>query len=81
MVAFTAYIIVIMRFAAYVPCLCIPVNAPEFTPCSCGGILSDMNWNQHLIFNIVFTMIALTGLIAEEFLKSPQFVQTKRLAL
>ncbi len=23
-------------------------------PCSCGGIIQQMNWTQHLIFNLIF---------------------------
>lgn len=45
MVIFTSYIIVILNYATFVPC-------------SCGGILEDMNWEQHLLFNIVFTLLA-----------------------
>lgn len=50
MVMFTAYIIVILNFADHVPC-------------SCGGILESMGWTEHLIFNIVFVLFALTGII------------------
>lgn len=50
MTMFTVYIIVIMNFAQHVPC-------------SCGGILSDMGWKEHLIFNIGFLLLALTGII------------------
>jgi len=32
-------------------------------PCSCGGIISLMNWHQHLYFNTTFTLLALSGLI------------------
>lgn len=53
MTSFTAYILAIMKFAAYVPC-------------SCGGILSGMNWSQHLAFNCLFTGLALTGVIIVE---------------
>ncbi len=27
-------------------------------PCSCGGVLKQLTWNQHLAFNIVFTSFA-----------------------
>lgn len=30
----------------------------EFVPCSCGGILEDMGWKTHLIFNIITVIIA-----------------------
>ncbi len=31
-------------------------------PCSCGGVLQQMSWPQHFIFNIFFTMLALSGI-------------------
>ncbi|MFX1705057.1 hypothetical protein PV783_13935 [Chitinophaga sp. CC14] len=53
MTLFTSYIIAITRFASYVPC-------------ACGGILGEMGWRQHLIFNISFTALALTGIVLAE---------------
>ena len=50
MVMFTSYIIAITKFSDYIPC-------------SCGGVLQNMSWNQHLIFNIAFILLALTGII------------------
>ncbi|SMO72177.1 hypothetical protein SAMN06265171_105207 [Chryseobacterium rhizoplanae] len=35
----------------------------ESVPCSCGGILEKMDWQTHLIFNIVTTFIAATAII------------------
>jgi len=31
-------------------------------PCSCGGIISRLTWNQHILFNIGFIILAITGL-------------------
>lgn len=45
MVLFTAYIYIILNYSTFVPC-------------SCGGILEKMTWNQHLFFNICFIIIA-----------------------
>ena len=56
MAAFTLYIAAILTLS------------PE-VPCSCGGILSQMGWKTHLVFNIVFTGIALAGLLSEKQLK------------
>jgi hypothetical protein len=50
MVMFTSYIIAITRFGDYVPC-------------SCGGVLQNMGWHQHLIFNIVFVFLAIVGIL------------------
>lgn len=48
MVMFTAYIIVILNYSSFVPC-------------SCGGILEKLGWKEHLIFNVVFTILAATA--------------------
>jgi len=50
MIMFTSYILVILNFA-------------ERVPCSCGGILEKMGWTEHLIFNIVFVLMAIAGII------------------
>lgn len=50
MVMFTSYIVLAMRFSEYVPC-------------SCGGVLEGLTWTQHLIFNVVFVLLGLAGLI------------------
>lgn len=50
MVMFTAYIITVLNFSAYIPC-------------SCGGILGKMGWTAHLIFNIFFTVLAIAAIV------------------
>lgn len=52
MVMFTAYIYIILNFSAFVPC-------------SCGGVLEKMTWNQHLIFNIVFIVLSGTAALLQ----------------
>lgn len=49
MVLFTVYIYLILNFSSFVPC-------------SCGGVLEKMSWNQHLIFNICFALLAIIAL-------------------
>jgi uncharacterized membrane protein YphA (DoxX/SURF4 family) len=53
MTIFTGYIFAITRFSEYVPC-------------SCGGILSNMNWMQHFYFNIFFIIVALSGILIHD---------------
>lgn len=45
MSAFTVYIVAVLKYS-------------PFIPCSCGGILEDMDWNQHLLFNVSFVVVA-----------------------
>src|SRR5690625_1495423 len=32
-------------------------------PCSCGGILKNMGWKTHLVFNIFFLLLAIAGIV------------------
>ena len=34
-------------------------------PCSCGGIIRLLSWQQHLLFNLFFIIIAVIGLIIQ----------------
>lgn len=43
----------------------ILANTFAYIPCSCGGILNTLSWEAHLILNIVFTLLALAGVIIE----------------
>ncbi|HRJ29747.1 MAG TPA: hypothetical protein PLV21_03995 [Cyclobacteriaceae bacterium] len=47
MTAFTMYIILASRFSDYVPC-------------SCGGVIQNLSWSQHLVFNGSFLLL-ITG--------------------
>jgi uncharacterized membrane protein YphA (DoxX/SURF4 family) len=49
MVMFTTYIFAILNFSTDIPC-------------SCGGVLEKLGWTEHLIFNLLFTMLSITGL-------------------
>jgi uncharacterized membrane protein YphA (DoxX/SURF4 family) len=50
MVMFTAYIVAILNFSYYIPC-------------SCGGILERLGWEEHLAFNIIFVLHAISGIV------------------
>lgn len=52
MVSFTIYIIVILNFS-------------EHIPCSCGGVLEQLSWQQHLVFNGVFIVLAAVGIVLQ----------------
>ena len=35
------------------------LNYSDYIPCSCGGIISDLNWTEHLIFNLFWIVFAI----------------------
>ncbi|MNJ98896.1 hypothetical protein D3C87_166650 [compost metagenome] len=47
-------------FTAYIYAI---LNYSDSIPCSCGGVLQKMTWDQHLIFNIVFVILGIVGII------------------
>ncbi len=53
MIGFTVYIYLI-------------INYSDFIPCSCGGIIEELSWTEHLVFNIVFAALALVGIVLVE---------------
>lgn len=50
MVFFTLYIIIILNFS-------------DTIPCSCGGVLENLGWKEHLAFNVFFLFLALTAIL------------------
>jgi uncharacterized membrane protein YphA (DoxX/SURF4 family) len=50
MILFTGYIVAIMTLSKHLPC-------------SCGGIIEILSWKEHLVFNIVCTGLAITGVV------------------
>jgi hypothetical protein len=43
--------------------LALMLGSDKHLPCSCGGVISWMTWKQHLVFNLFFIVVALTGIV------------------
>jgi hypothetical protein len=41
-------------------------------PCSCGGVISKMSWRQHIIFNLFFLILAVTGIVLQKINNKPE---------
>jgi uncharacterized membrane protein YphA (DoxX/SURF4 family) len=59
MAIFTTYVIAILLF-------------DKKLPCSCGGIIQQLSWQEHLLFNITFILIALWGIALQKREKKQQ---------
>jgi uncharacterized membrane protein YphA (DoxX/SURF4 family) len=53
MIFFTGYIVL------------IKLNYYDEVPCSCGGIITQFTWNQHLIFNLFFVITGISAVIIQ----------------
>ncbi|ASO07526.1 MauE/DoxX family redox-associated membrane protein [Arenibacter algicola] len=50
MLLFTGYTLAIVFFAPY-------------RPCSCGGVISLLSWEQHLLLNLILLLLALLAIL------------------
>lgn len=46
---FTGYILYMLRFVPHLPC-------------SCGGVIQQLSWKQHIVFNSVFLFVSIIGI-------------------
>ena len=61
MLTFTLYLIYILNFSYYIPC-------------SCGGILGQLPWTLHIVFNLFFVVITLIGIFLNKKKPTPHEV-------
>jgi len=52
--------ILLFFFTGYVAL--VKLHFFKWVPCSCGGILEHMGWTAHLIFNLFFLALTITGI-------------------
>ncbi|MGN7986126.1 MauE/DoxX family redox-associated membrane protein [Pedobacter sp. 22226] len=50
MAAFTTYVALVV------------LDVFDRIPCSCGGVLKNLGWNAHLVFNLFFLLLSLWGI-------------------
>ncbi|MBB5438141.1 putative membrane protein YphA (DoxX/SURF4 family) [Pedobacter sp. AK017] len=50
---FTVYIVAIISFS-------------DSVPCSCGGIIEEFSWQEHLVFNVVFIVLGVVGIVLQK---------------
>lgn len=54
-----ASLFLMTMFSAYIY---VMLNMSYHVPCSCGGILNNLGWEQHLVFNISFVLLAIIAI-------------------
>jgi uncharacterized membrane protein YphA (DoxX/SURF4 family) len=67
MISFTGYIVYILSYN-------------DQLPCTCGGILQQMSWTQHLIFNGAAIAFALTAILLSRRIRSGSIPSERPLA-
>jgi hypothetical protein len=54
-------LIIMFLFTAYVGYALVFRSAE--LPCSCGGVLNQLGWKYHFIFNVFFTLLSFIGIL------------------
>lgn len=54
-------LILMLIFTGYIAL--IKLNFFNHVPCSCGGVIPDFTWMQHLYFNLFFVVISVVGIV------------------
>lgn len=49
----------------------------DYVPCSCGGVVSYLNWPQHLVFNLFFVIITCIAIKIQKENKTDQLQYSK----
>jgi hypothetical protein len=55
-------VLLLLAFTAYIAYMLI---SSKILPCSCGGIIQKLSWPGHLVFNIIFTILAGLGVFIQ----------------
>lgn len=42
------------------------LSSTKQLPCSCGGVIQQMNWQEHLVFNISFLVAGIVGVLTNK---------------
>lgn len=63
MVALYGSLILITFFTGYIAWM---LRFSDHIPCSCGGVISSMGWETHLVFNACWMVLALIGIVLME---------------
>jgi hypothetical protein len=56
-----ASLVLMLLFTIYTALILLKVF--KRVPCSCGGVIKNLTWNQHLVFNLFFTGISIAAIV------------------
>lgn len=59
MTGFIAAVSLLVLFTIYL--VFMVITDPDL-PCSCGGVIQELSWKQHIAFNIFFIGLGITGI-------------------
>lgn len=65
-----ASLVMLLAFTVYI--VLIKAQYFDTVPCSCGGVIAQLSWTQHLVFNLFFIGINIAGIALNSRLPTQQ---------
>ena len=60
MIGFYASLVILFLFTLYAALVLLKVF--DYVPCSCGGMLKKLKWDEHLLFTLGFLILSIVGI-------------------
>lgn len=60
---FYASFALLLVFSAYIGYM---VKTTPDLPCSCGGVIQQLSWEQHFLFNLFFILLSFVGILTSK---------------
>ena len=67
-----ASLVIMLSFTAYTAL--ILTGAFHRVPCSCGGVIKNLTWKQHLFFNLFFVGLIIWGMFLQAHVKNKKII-------
>jgi putative oxidoreductase len=75
MVGFISSFVLMTLFTIYTGAILL--HFFDYVPCSCGGVIRKLTWPQHLVFNLFFVGLSVTGIVLQRRSYSKSILITK----
>ena len=75
MKGFAVSLLLLISFTLYIGYMLIFYSK---LPCSCGGIISSLSWNQHVLLNIALIAIAFYGFMLERQYHTSAYIMSQQ---
>ena len=66
-----ASLFLIAMFSAYIYAM---LNMSSYVPCACGGVLSSLGWEEHLVLNLCFLVLSALAITLSGLMEIPELI-------
>ncbi|HEY8659196.1 MAG TPA: MauE/DoxX family redox-associated membrane protein [Hanamia sp.] len=66
-IGLVASLMLLLMFTVYIGGMLL---SDSHLPCTCGGVIEQLTWKQHILFNLFFILLSATAIVLERKQKS-----------